>query len=363
MEIGEPDKAIASYNKALEIDPKFAEVHCGLALSLVSLGQRTQALEHFRKSLDLVRGTEPSKLAQDRSFRFISKTKIRHDIEQFEYIASQDSENKRFLEIANLYKAVEQEISWPDDDTQSIPLSDIHRKRLGSIYNRPIHLIEAPEVAGSSLNKSLDVEKITANYFSHAEGLTYFDDFLSPASLAGLRRFLLGSTIWFDFHYRGGYLGAFLREGLACPLLLQIADDLRQTFPAIFKNYQLTQLWAYKYDSSLKGIEVHADGAAINVNFWITPDSANLNSSSGGLIVHDTQAPLDWNFKSYNDDSVLIRKFLEDHDSGNTVVPYRENRIVMFNSNLFHETDVVEFKQGYENRRINITLLFGYRYI
>ena len=44
-----------------------------------------------------------------------------------------------------------------------------------------------------------------------------------------------------------------------------------------------------------------------------------------------------------------------------TVIPYNENRAVIFNSNLFHETDHYEFKEGYENRRINVTMLFGTR--
>jgi len=42
-------------------------------------------------------------------------------------------------------------------------------------------------------------------------------------------------------------------------------------------------------------------------------------------------------------------------------VPYRANRAVIFDSDLFHETDVIRFKPGYENRRINVTLLFGRR--
>ena len=47
--------------------------------------------------------------------------------------------------------------------------------------------------------------------------------------------------------------------------------------------------------------------------------------------------------------------------SGKMLVPYNENRVVLFNSDLFHETDRLEFKPGYENRRINITMLFGNR--
>jgi hypothetical protein len=34
---------------------------------------------------------------------------------------------------------------------------------------------------------------------------------------------------------------------------------------------------------------------------------------------------------------------------------------VIFNSNLFHQTDRFDFAPGYLNRRINITLLYGRR--
>jgi hypothetical protein len=40
-------------------------------------------------------------------------------------------------------------------------------------------------------------------------------------------------------------------------------------------------------------------------------------------------------------------------------VPYRENRAVLFKSRFFHRSDVTQFANGYENHRINITMLFG----
>ena len=138
--------------------------------------------------------------------------------------------------------------------------------------------------------------------------------------------------------------------------------------PKIFKNHQLTQLWAYKYDSRaceknnyFTGIKAHADFAAVNVNFWITPKSANLDPSSGGLVVYNAEAPLEWDFKSYNNNDEKIREEILKCGQKKTIVPYNENRVVIFNSNLFHETDSIEFKDGYENRRINVTMLFGQR--
>ena len=129
----------------------------------------------------------------------------------------------------------------------------------------------------------------------------------------------------------------------------------------MFASHPLELLWAFKYDSQLPGIEVHADFAAINVNFWITPDDANLDPKSGGITIWDQAAPLDWDFAKYNANTALAREFLARSGARSVTVPYRSNRAVIFDSNLFHETDRIVFKEGYLNRRINITLLYGLR--
>ena len=40
-------------------------------------------------------------------------------------------------------------------------------------------------------------------------------------------------------------------------------------------------------------------------------------------------------------------------------VPYRQNRCVIFRSDLLHETGALHFKTGYTKRRINLTFMFG----
>ncbi len=111
----------------------------------------------------------------------------------------------------------------------------------------------------------------------------------------------------------------------------------------------------------LRGVQIHADFAAINVNFWITPDDANLDPNSGGLVVWDVAAPLDWDFAKYNADQAAIREFLVREKAKSIRIPYRANRAVIFDSDLFHATDQMSFKDGYINRRLNITLLYGRR--
>ena len=364
--LGRLDEALASYNQAIALKPDFVKAHSNLGITLNALGSRESALKHFERSLQLTRGINPVDLYH-KSFRHISIAKLDHDIEQFHYIAASGIGIKKFQELAMLYQTVKSEINHTLD-TDIIHLSDKHQRLLGDTFNRPIHILEAPALEMSAIGDSLDVNKITDDYFEHEYGLTHIDDFLNPVALKSLREFLLGSTIWFDFFHKGGYMGAYLSEGLASPLVLQIAEDLRKKFPKIFENHHLTQFWAYKYDSraseknnSYKGIHVHADDAAINVNFWITPNSANLDPSSGGLVVYNTEAPLEWGFNRYNKNEQKIREEILKSNQKKTIVPHNENRAVIFNSNLFHETDNIKFKAGYENRRINVTLLFGRR--
>lgn len=89
-----------------------------------------------------------------------------------------------------------------------------------------------------------------------------------------------------------GYLGSYIDFGMSAPLIQQISDELRMRMPRVFCQHTLHQAWAYKYDDLLQsGIAVHADSAAVNVNFWITPSDANLDPNSGGLVVYKVKAP------------------------------------------------------------------------
>ena len=95
---------------------------------------------------------------------------------------------------------------------------------------------------------------------------------------------------------------------------------------------------------------------------YVTKDKDG-NKNSGGLKVYDVPAPEDWTFQRYNKDKHVIDKFLNDTKANCTNIPYKFNRAVLFNSAYFHETDEINFKDGYEARRINTTYLFGHRLV
>ena len=156
------------------------------------------------------------------------------------------------------------------------------------------------------LAADLDVAEIEARYHARQPEVTYIDGLLSDEALRRLRHFCWASTIW-KKDYENGYIGAFLGDGFASPLLLQIAEELRRRLPRIFGEHRLTQAWAFKHDSARRGLNIHADAAAVNVNFWITPDDANLNPGSGGLVVWDKEAPKKWDFKPTTATGTAVR--------------------------------------------------------
>ena len=139
-----------------------------------------------------------------------------------------------------------------------------------------LHLKGGERIDGPAINCQGDITGVQSQWMSSTPSVTVIDNFLSDQALTELRHFCWNSTIWRET-YEKGYLGAFPEHGITCPLLAQIAEELRTTYCAIFHDYPLLQAWAFKYDSQLTGIPLHADFAAVNVNFWITPDEANLD--------------------------------------------------------------------------------------
>ena len=123
--------------------------------------------------------------------------------------------------------------------------------------------------------------------------------------------------------------------------------------------HPLTQAWAFKGLQAKAAIDAHADDAAVSVNFWVTSDKANLNPDRSGLVVCRVPPPAKWQLRDYDADKATVAEFLERHAGASLIVPYRENRAVLFESRLFHRSDAPEFAAGYENHRINLTLLFG----
>jgi tetratricopeptide (TPR) repeat protein len=311
-ELGRIEAAFASYERALAIRPDQPDALRGRAQSLFESGRIMDGIDAFMQATALLHGGMPT---PPRPGPTTPRHKARHDLEQIAYL---ESIKGRFAET-------------------------------------PGARLDGPAVKPDNR-----IAQTSDTWRTSRPQLAVIDDLLTPEALAGLRRFCLESPAWRE-PYPDGYLGAMPLSGFACPLLGQIAEEIAVTFPAIFGSHPLRYMWGFKYDSQLNGIALHGDQAAVNVNFWITPDDANLDPKRGGLVIWDVAAPLEWDFAKMNSHNQAIRDFLASRGAKPIRVPHRQNRAVIFDSDLFHETDTIRFKEGYLNRRINITMLYGRR--
>ncbi len=342
--LGRYAEAAEAYRAALALEPGLYEIHLRCGQVLLAIGRREEALAHFDRTRALRR--DPAVIGDDHpSFAQTCRLKLVHDAAQLRYLETRGIETG----LAGLYEAAVEDIAWPEDPAASIDIPPAWRHRLAGSYNRPIHAGPAPAVAGGAIRPGI----------AAAPGIAVIDDLLEPDALQALRRHLLESTIWHDFSHIGGFLAAYLEDGLASPLLLQIAAELRAALPELLGPHPLQQAWAFKCLTGAKGIDVHADSGAVSVNFWITPDSANCDPGAGGLIIHRAPPPEFWAVEDYAKDIVRIRRMIARSDQGVVEVPYAANRAAVFRSVLFHESGAVRFRPGYENQRINITLLYG----
>lgn len=395
-EQGRLDEAAESYRRAIALKPTHAEAQNNLGLVLLEQGRLDDAIRCFERALQIVPGygtalynlgiawiwredipralrcfaeTAQAKHAHGRPVAetTVFRSRLKHDAEQLEYLRESgllgDEWNPYHEALTRLCEKLEHSATDATGSSNRVPLSPADMQPIAASYNRLIHIAPCEAIEGGALAADLDSAAVEARYLATNPEVTYIDGLLADEALQRLRRFCWASTIW-KKDYENGYIGAFLGDGFASPLLLQIAEELRRRFPRIFGTHRLTQAWAFKHDSARRGLNIHADAAAVNVNFWITPDEANLNPDSGGLVVWDKEAPRDWDFKTYNSDKARgkIYEWLNAQGAKEIKIPYRANRAVVFNSDLFHETDDIAFKEGFTNRRINITLLYGHRH-
>jgi hypothetical protein len=250
-------------------------------------------------------------------------------------------------------------VAVPQPSAESREAHDAEQAEFRGRAAASIEIEGGARIQGPTINIRNTIDAISAEWQTKRPQIVVIDDLLTPEAMEALRRFCHGSTIWRDTFE--GYVGARPQSGFACPLLAQIAQEFARAYPAIFEDHPLLFAWAFKYQQGMGGTRVHADFAAVNVNFWITPDDANLDPQTGGLLVWDKAAPLNWDFERYNADEAAIRDFLNSSGAVPTRISYRANRAVVFDSDLFHETDTLSFRPGYTNRRINVTLLYGTR--
>jgi tetratricopeptide (TPR) repeat protein len=370
---GAGDAALADrcLSKAIELDPRSAFARFNLGLLRLDQGRIDEAASLVLGARAVNRGEPwtqsdtPARLATyaapnaaDSDWA-CARYKLVHDIEQFEYLRAGGKIGPEFEVVIAMYRAALADPNLPEGTGRMVALNPIVHQGIARTYKQPIHAPDVEPPRGPVVNPDLDWKAIEERYFDSKPNWVPVDGLLTPEALDAMRAFCLESTIWNGLE--GDYLGAYLQDGFCSRLLLRIAAELRARMPRTLRDHALQTMWARKYDSTYAGIDLHGEDAAINVRFWPAPGEASLDADPGGLVVHTRAAPGNWSFKHVNHDRERIREYLESAGAKKITVPYRANRAVIFDSGLFHETGAFRFREGYENRRIDVTMLYGTR--
>ena len=321
-----------------------------LGYHFLNEGNIDLSYSYFRRTLEL---SAKNPVVDNRLTFPVIAPRIIHDYQNLMHLKNHGLANESVIAVLPILKKYKQRAD-KGENKFGINLEERIEieHALADYHYVPDIPFDAPAIADN------DYRRIEQNYLNGIPRLVIIDNFLTEEALTTLRKFCLNATIW-KRTYGNGYLGSFMSTGFCSRVILKIADELKIAMPSVVGPHLLKQAWGFKYDQSLKGINLHADFARVNVNFWITPDDCNLDKESGGIVVYDKPAPESWSFHDYNAESEKMRQFLEAHGSKSVRVPYKENRAVLFDSTYFHATDEIKFKPGYENRRINCTLLYG----
>ncbi|HXB88089.1 hypothetical protein [Mycobacterium sp.] len=355
LELGEQDSALRYASAAVEMEPSSAPARDLRAKVDLALRDYAAALSDFGALAALCREQRPippEKFSVPAHFAL-------HNVEQLEHILAIGNYDEQAFagifteELPGLRRRLADVIAGAHGKA---PWVSVHG-RSSRILADPPYVRASEEKLPRYLNTGVDYRAIQQAVVTGGQKVQVIDDFLTPDALDQLQKFCLESTVW-RHPYKFGYVVAFPQDGFASVSLFAIAEELLAALGEAFGGYQLAQWWGFAYDAQLPGTDIHGDDADFSLNVWITPDSANLDPSRGGLVVWDKTAPSDWTFDDYNSGGDRVRQFLQDHNAESTVVPYRVNRAVLFEGHLFHRTDDFAFAPGFANRRRSVTLLF-----
>ncbi len=330
------------------------------------------ARKHFLTAHEVVEDYTPQEQLDDLNFgplpRFMPAFDMHlylhclyHDRDQLKYLLghSNIADHPKSLALAHI-RGLEDIIAKHGGEkrTAQIELSVLEWSKISTLFHRSFHLMRLERVE-TVMNPLLPTASLSKHYLGSNPSVLVVDDFLSFDALDKLYRYCLESTIFFDVDHKG-YSGAYLLDGFASDLMAQFVEELRAAFPDILCSHALKQGWFYKYDDQANSaVNIHADVAAVNFNLWLTPEDNLIDRNSSGLIVYTKVPPDSWEFMHFNSDPTPPEVVQLLKDSNVVHVPYRRNRAVIFQSDLFHASDRMVWRPGYEGRRINLTLLFG----
>ncbi len=367
------DDAIAAYRRALAIAPDFEKARNNLGTALLGAQRYGEARQVFNAMFAVKRGDAGSDAGTFTDERFPARehTRLRtcryrltDSADQIDYLIANDLLDPSWAAAAGRYRDAIAAVDRSHPADKPVVLEGLEADALADLHDRAIRVADTTPLAGPAIGQDNDYGAIEDAYLAAATSITTIDGFLSTEALNALRDYCRQSTIFFG-HNATGYVTSYMADGFACSLLYTIAEELQAAMPRVLGSRPLHNMWVYRHANHGGGVDAHTDDASVTFNFWITEADANLDSDHGGLIVYQREQPLDWDWVDMNlrknepDVKAKYTAFLA--EAPEVRLPYGENRAILFHSNLLHKSDRLTFKEGFDQRRMNVTLLFGER--
>jgi hypothetical protein len=243
----------------------------------------------------------PRELLQSQTSRgsgshYTTSYKLTLDLEQAQHIAAGGEDGdvpdhvRRYFQstVVPTFDAVLKRIPPLDQlaSTGGLYAFDVQDYAAGirEVYNRALFVPASPPLPRQMTyfgRGGLDVAGIEARWRAASPRIVVVDDLLSKLALQKVRKVLTESTVWYQTKMPekfGGYVGAYIDDGLHQKLLLALASELRRLLPGIFQGHDLRYMWAYKYFPGFNGIKVRP-----HVVHAVVCASDDFNSSSPRL--------------------------------------------------------------------------------
>lgn len=181
------------------------------------------------------------------------------------------------------------------------------------------------------------------------------DDLLTDDYYAQVRSAILGDWGWRQKNWQVEQLFTVRPK---IPHFEELVSSLKLSLYSLIGSYELMKYWAVMCHRNV-GLHAHSDNAMLALNLWLTPDECNLNQNTGGMILHDVKRSEEMQVHEFNAAPWAI-DYLKSNTKGEIIkIPYKNNRAVLFDARIFHESDIVTFDStSVDACRINLTLAF-----
>jgi tetratricopeptide (TPR) repeat protein len=357
---GQHADAVEDFNFAMGLAPDCALALYGGAESLIEAGHPERAFDYYSAAARAMRGYPPRELPTKENLApcvacdVVAATldtatpfKLTHDAAQVRYLIGRGILPNTFSKVADMHDDAAQRIKALPLAPYGVNVSQI----LGADFNRMYHVRIPSAVVGDAVNKQLQPTSRGAQH-------TVYDGVLTQEALEEVLAYCLESHV---FHIgKNGYVVGNSEGGFGSDALLRIASELRTQLPDTLGKHTLRGMVVHKHASEWESSDVRAEEAAFVAVVWLTPDAANLDASSGGLVLHGG-TPCHRNCDAdFNNDAGRVEIFMKQASEMSTI-PYKLNRMVVFPGGVAYRSQKCRFSSKFEDQRVRVSMLFGKR--